>query len=95
MNVIKHADFSMLEGNFVSDFLKLILGRLTTKKKQKTTCIQNRLLVFPPDPKKGMVRLLKKGHFLTRGNMSKGHFQRATTGKRALLSGPWHARRAH
>ena len=30
--------------------------------------------VFPPVPKKGIVRWLKKGHFLTFGNMSKGHF---------------------
>ena len=27
--------------------------------------------------------------------MSKRHFQHAMTSKRALLSGPWHARRAH
>ena len=52
-------------------------------------------IVFPPAPKKGMVRLLKKGHFLTRGSMSKGHFMRARASKRALLSGPWHARRAY
>ena len=32
-----------------------------------------KVLVFPPVPKKGMVRLLKKGHILKRGSMSKGH----------------------
>ena len=42
-------------------------------------------IVFPPVPKKGMVRLLKKGHFLTRDNMSKGHFQRANESKKGTF----------
>ena len=39
-----------------------------------------------PSPKKGHGKVAKKGHFLTRVSMSKGHFQRATASKRALLS---------
>ena len=53
------------------------------------------LLSVSPSPKKGHGKVSIKGHFLTRDNMSKGHFQRAAARKRALLSGPWHARKAH
>ena len=52
------------------------------------------MLSVSPSPKKGHGKVAKKGHFLTRDNMSKGHFQRVTASKRALLSGPWHARKA-
>ena len=50
------------------------------------------VLVFPPALKKGMVRLLKKRALSARGNVSKGHFQRATISKWALFLS---ARRAH
>ena len=70
-----------------------------TKYEIEMNTVQSHYIVFPPALKKGMVshllRLLKRA-LLTRGNMSKGHFQRATASQRAIfLSGPWLARRAH
>ena len=55
----------------------------------------SRIYSVSPSPKKGHGKVAKKGHFLTCDSMSKGHFQRATASKRALLNGIWHARRAY
>ena len=41
-----------------------------------------------PSPKKGHGKVAKKGHFLTLGNMSKGHFQRATTKQKGTFKWP-------
>ena len=59
--------------------------------------ITDKLIVFPPVSKKGMVRLLKKGTILRATTCQKGTLllKRATASKRALLSGPCHSSRAH
>ena len=41
-----------------------------------------------PSPKKGHGKVAKICHFLTRGNMSKGHFQRVTASKRGTFKWP-------
>ena len=35
---------------------------------------ENCMISVSPSPKKGHGKVAKKGHFLTRGNVSKGHF---------------------
>ena len=43
-------------------------------------------IVFPPAPKKGMVKFSRKGHFQRAATCKEGTFKRARHAKRALLS---------
>ena len=48
-------------------------------------CTEQRTVSVSPSPKKGHGKVAKKGHFLTRDNMSKGHFQRANASKKGTF----------
>ena len=52
-------------------------------------------LVFPPVPKKGMVRLLKKGTLNARQHVKRALLACDDKQRGTFLSGPYHAMRAH
>ena len=64
-----------------------IYGELPCRENKELKCLYPYIAStsVSPSPKKGHGKVAKKGHFLTRGSMSKGHFQHASASKRALL----------